>query len=417
MTARRVVISGIGAVSPAGVGREAFASALREGRSTVGVISQFELNGLACRVGAEVKGFDPSTVMDPQDLKRVSRATPMGIAATREAILDAGLDGPAEVDLRRALGVVIGSGAGGIEFGERQYKHYYAGEMSRISPYSISTSFVGSLSSEISIALGLSGMSHVVSTGCTSSTDAIGYAFDIIRHGRCDLILTGGVESCITPALMAGFCRMKVVSTAFNEQPLRASRPFDRDRDGFVIGEGAWMMVLEERERAVARGATIYAELAGYGSTCDAYHRVALNPDAVQPARAIRLALADAGLAVQAVGYVNLHGTATKINDEVETRVIRKVFGGHADSLPVSATKSMFGHPQGACGAMGVAATALAMRDRIIPPTVNLENPDEGFDLDYVPHSPRRAEFQAAVCNCIGFGSKNSALVMLNPTS
>lgn len=417
MSVRRVVISGIGAVTPAGVGREAFASALAEGRSTVDLITQFELNGLPCRVAAEAKDFDPASVMDPQDLKRVSRATPMGIAATKEAIADAGLSGPDQVDLRRALGVVLGSGAGGIEFGERQYRHYFAGELSRISPYSISTSFVGSLSSEISIALGLSGMSHVVSTGCTSSTDAIGYAFDIIRSGRCDLIVTGGLESCITPALMAGFCRMKVVSTAFNGQPRRASRPFDRDRDGFVIGEGAWLLVLEDRERALARGARIYAEVAGYGSTCDAYHRVALNPDAVQPSRAIRLALADAGLRPEAIGYVNLHGTATRINDEVETRVIRKVFGPHADRLPVSATKSMFGHPQGACGAMGVAATALAMRDGIIPPTLNLDNPDEGFDLDFVPHRARRAAFEAAVCNCIGFGSKNSALVLVNPAA
>jgi len=415
MSARRVVISGLGAITPAGVGAGAFATALSEGRSTVGVISQFPLNGLPCRVAAEVRDFDPGTVMEPQDLKRVSRATPMGIAATQEAITDAGLDGPAHADLRRALGVVLGSGAGGIEFGERQYRHYYAGELSRISPWSISTSFVGSLSSEVSIALGLSGLSHVVSTGCTSSTDAIGYAFDMVRHGRCDLILTGGVESCITPALMTGFCRMKVVATAFNEEPARASRPFDRDRDGFVIGEGAWMMVLEDRERALARGARVYAEVAGYGSTCDAYHRVALNPDAVQPARAIRLALADAGVKAEAVGYVNLHGTATRINDEVETRVVRKVFGEHAGRLAVSATKSMFGHPQGACGAMGVAATALALRDGFIPPTINLDHPDEGFDLDYVPHAARRAVFETAVCNCIGFGSKNSALVITKP--
>ncbi|HEY3174895.1 MAG TPA: beta-ketoacyl-[acyl-carrier-protein] synthase family protein [Candidatus Polarisedimenticolia bacterium] len=426
MSARRVVITGIGAVTPAGTGREAFAAALAEGRSTVGAITQFDMDGLPCRVAAEVSGFDPSAWMDPQDLKRVSRATPFGIAATSEALADAGLDGPAHHDLRRELGVVVGSGAGGIEFGERQYRHYFAGEHGKISPYSISTSFVGSLSSEISIALGLSGMSHVVSTGCTSSTDALGYAFDFIRSGRHDLLLAGGVEACITPALMTGFCRMRVVSTAFNAEPHRASRPFDRDRDGFVIAEGAWMMVLEERERAVARGAGIYAEVAGYGSTCDAYHRVTLNPDGVQPARAIRLALSDAGLAPDAIGYVNMHGTATRINDEIETHVIRKVFGerasgggggGPGHGLAVSATKSMFGHPQGACGAMGVAATALAMRAGYLPPTINLDHPDAGFDLDYVPHRARRAEVEAAVCNCIGFGSKNSALVMRNADS
>ena len=412
---RRVVITGIGVISPAGVGREAFAAAQREGRSAVGPITLFDASELSCRVAAEVRDFDPATVMGPNDLKRVSRATPMGIAATQEALADAGLDNPADSDVRRGLGVIIGSGAGGIEFGERQYAHFFAGEISRISPYAISTSFVGSMSSEVSIALRMSGMSHALSDGCTSSTDAIGYAFDTVRHGRCDLVLAGGVEACITQALMTGFCRMKVVAAAYNDDPRRASRPFDKDRDGFVIGEGAWMLVLEERERALARGARVYAEIAGFGSTCDAYHRVAMNPDAQQPARAIRLALADARLPVEAVGYVNLHGTATRINDEVETRVIHRVFDGRATRIPVSASKSLFGHPQGACGAMGVAATALAMRDGIIPPTINLDHPDEGFDLDYVPHATRRAQFEAAVCNCIGFGSKNSALVMLHP--
>ncbi len=415
ITTRRVAITGIGIISPAGIGREAFARAQAEARSTVGGISLFDAGELTCKVAAEVRGFDPGSVMGPNDLKRVSRATPMGIAATKEALADAGLDGPAEADLRRRLGVIIGSGAGGIEFGERQYAHYFAGEVNKISPYAISTSFVGSLSSEISITLGLSGMSHALSNGCTSSTDAIGYAFDTIRHGRCDLVLAGGVEACITQALMTGFCRMKVVAAAYNDAPHRASRPFDRDRDGFVIGEGAWMLVLEDRERALARGAMIYAEVAGYGSTCDAYHRVAMNPDAMEPARAIRLALADAKLPAESVGYVNLHGTATRINDEVETRVIHNVFGERATRVPVSASKSLFGHPQGACGAMGVAATALAMRDGIIPPTINLDHPDEGFDLDYVPHRARRASFEVAVCNCIGFGSKNASLVVVSP--
>ena len=415
MSARRVAITGMGVVSPAGAGREAFAAAQAEGRSTVGVISQFDLNGLPCRVAAEVKGFDPAAWMEPADLKRAPRAAPMGIAATREALADAGLDTPEHETLRHEMGIIVGSGAGGIEFGERQYHHYFAGEHGRISPFSISNSFVGSLSSEISIALGMRGRSHVVSTGCTSSTDAIGYAFDLVRHGRADVVLTGGIEACITPALMTGFCRMKVVAMAFNDSPGQASRPFDRRRDGFVIGEGAWMLVIEDMDRALARGARVYAEVAGYGSTCDAYHRVALNPDAVQPARAIALALADAGLPPDAVSYVNLHGTATRLNDEVEYRVVRKVFASMRHGPAVSASKSMFGHPQGACGAMGVAATALAMRDGILPPTINLDDPDDGFDLDFVPHTARRADMENAVCNCIGFGSKNSALVIRHP--
>ncbi len=415
MSHRRAAITGIGVVSPAGPGRAAFAAWQAEGRSATGPVTLFPVDGLACRVAAEVRGFDPETVMDRADLRRVSRATPLAIAAAREAIADAGLDGEAAAPQRDAIAVILGSGAGGIEFGERQYGHYFAGAPGRISPWAISTSFVGSLASECSIALGLNGPSHAVSTGCTSSTDAIGYALETIRTGRHDLVLTGGVEACITPALMTGFCRMKVVSTAFNDTPHRASRPFDRARDGFVIGEGAWMMVLEARDRAAARGARAYAEVAGFGSTCDAWHRVALNPDAVQPARAIRLALDDAGAPPEAVDYVNLHGTSTRINDEVETRVIRKVFGSHADRLAASSSKSMFGHPQGACGAMGVAATALAMRAGIVPPTVNLDDPDTGCDLDYVPHHARRAEIRMAVCNCIGFGSKNSALVLRAP--
>ena len=413
MSRPRVVISGMGVVSPAGPGREAFARMQAEGRSGVGTISLFPLDGLACRVAAEVKGFDPADVLEPGALKRVSRAVPMGIAAAREACADAGLAVRNGGEGRLSeLGVIIGSGAGGIEFGERQYGHYFAGDSGRISPWAISTSFVGSLASEISMALGMAGPSHAISTGCTSSTDAIGYAFDMIRSGRHEVILTGGIDACITPALMTGFCRMKVVSTAFNDTPGRASRPFDRARDGFVIGEGAWMMVLEDGARAEARGAPRYAEIAGFGSTCDAYHRVALNPDAVQPARAIAIALEDAGEAVEAVDYVNLHGTGTRINDVVETRVIRRAFGAYAGRLRCSASKSMFGHPQGACGAMGVAATALAMRDGIIPPTINLDEPDEECDLDYVPHEARRARIGTAVCNCIGFGSKNSALVL-----
>jgi len=400
----------MGVVSPAGSGVRAFGEALFSGRSTVGPITVFETNGLPSRVAAEVRGFDPAPHMAAGDERRVSRASPMGVAAAREALRDAGVD--LDAATRRTLGIIIGSGAGGIEFGERQYRHYFSGEHRLINPYAISTSFVGSLSSDISIALGITGFSHVVSTGCTSSSDAIGYAMLSIRAGASDQVLTGGVESCITPALMAGFCRMRVVSTAFNDAPERASRPFDRDRDGFVIGEGSWMFVLEERDRARARGAAILAEMAGWGSTCDAYHRVALDPEGEEPARAIEIALADAGCAPEEVGYVNLHGTATRLNDVVEARVIRKAFVRRPAPPPASATKSIFGHPQGACGALGVAATILALREERLPPTVNLDHPDPECEMDHIPGRPRPAAVEWAVCNCIGFGSKNSALVM-----
>jgi len=410
LSLRRAVITGMGAVTPAGTGVAAFREKLFSGESAVSAITLFDARDLASRVAAEVRGFDPSIHMAAGDERRVSRASPMGVAAAKEAIGHAGID--LSVERRRGLGIVIGSGAGGIEFGERQYRHYFSGEQRLINPYAISTSFVGSLSSDISIALGATGMSHVVSTGCTSSTDAFGYAMHMIRAGVADTILTGGVESCITPALMAGFCRMKVVSSAFNDAPARASRPFDSARDGFVIGEGAWLFVLEERAHALARGATILAEVSGWGSTCDAYHRVTLDPEGEEPARAIEIALADAGCAPEAVGYVNLHGTATRQNDLVEARVIRRAFARRAGPPPCSATKSIFGHPQGASGALGVAATVLAMREGRLPPTVNLDHPDPECELDHVAGSPRQASIEWAVCNCIGFGSKNSALVL-----
>ena len=407
---RRVVITGMGVVSPAGTGLSAFSSALFSGRSAVGPITLFDTNGLASRVAAEVRDFDPAPHMAAGDERRVSRASPMGVAAAREALRNAGID--LDASTRRALGIVIGSGAGGIEFGEKQYRLFFSGEQRQINPYAISTSFVGSLSSDISIALGITGFSHVVSTGCTSSTDAIGYATQSIRSGVCDAVLTGGVEACITPALMAGFCRMKVVSTAFNESPGRASRPFDRERDGFVIGEGAWMFVLEERDRARARGAAVLAEVAGWGATCDAYHRVALDPEGEEPARAIEIALAAASCPPEAIDYVNLHGTATRQNDLVEAKVIRRAFARRKGPPPASATKSIFGHPQGACGALGVAASVLAMRDGLLPPTVNLDHPDPECEMDHVANEPRRHDVEWAVCNCIGFGSKNSALVL-----
>jgi 3-oxoacyl-[acyl-carrier-protein] synthase II len=396
----------MGVVSSAGAGSDAFRAALMSGRSTVGPITLFEPDGLASRVAAEVRGFDPAPFMAPGDDRRVSRASPMGVAAAREALASAGI--AVDPAARGRMGIVIGSGAGGIEFGERQYRHYFAGEGRSINPYAISTSFVGSLSSDISIALGITGPSHVVSTGCTSSTDAIGYAAQGIRSGAHDLLLSGGVEACITPAIMAG-------STRFNEAPERASRPFDADRDGFVIGEGAWIFVLEERGHAHARGARILAEVRGYASTCDAYHRVALDPEGSEPARAIALALEEARCDPAEVGYVNLHGTGTRLNDVVEARVIRRAFAARSGPPPASATKSVFGHPQGACGALGVAAAIAAFEEGRLPPSANLDRIDPECDLDLVRGEPREAEVEWALCNCIGFGSKNSALVLRRP--
>jgi 3-oxoacyl-[acyl-carrier-protein] synthase II len=268
------------------------------------------------------------------------------------------------------------------------------------------------VSSEVSISLGLRGRSHVLSCGCTSSTDALGYAAALIRAGEHDVMLSGGTDGCVLPGMIFGFARMRAVSTRYNDQPAAASRPFDRDRDGFVLGEGAWMFVLEREDRARARGATCYARIEGYGSTCDAYHRVQMAPDGDEIVRCLDIALQKSGRHPEEIGYVNYHGTSTQLNDAIESRCVRRFFGGHADKVPGSSTKSMIGHPQGASGAAGVAATALGMSRGMLPPTINLENADPACDMDFIPRTGRTADIDAALCNCLGFGSKNSALVL-----
>jgi len=411
---RRVVITGIGCLSPNGNGREAFAAALKRGASGIDRISLFDPEGLPVTIAGELKGFDPTAWIGPKDIRHVSRAVPMAIAASSEALEDAGLD-PSRLSLdeRRGMGVVLGTGGGAIEFTERMYHLYYTNQTKKASIYSIPSGTIGTLSSEISMQFGLRGLSHVVSTGCASSTDALGYAFRSIKFGvGGDALLVGGVDATVVRGIMEGFVMMRIVSTSWERQPPRASRPFSADRDGFVLGEGAWMFVLEERERALARGAKVYAEIRGYGATCDAHHRVRLDETGEEPARAMSLALEEATLPPDAIDYLAYHGTSTALNDRVETRAVRHAFGRSAPRLPGSSIKSMIGHPQGACGAAGVAATLLAMRDSFLPPTINLETPDSECDLDYVANESRKTSFEHALCNCIGFGSKNSALVM-----
>jgi len=411
---RRVVITGIGCLSPNGNGREAFASALKRGASGVDRISLFDPEGLPVTIAGELKGFDPTAWIGAKDIRHVSRAVPMAIAASAEALEDAGID-PSRLSLdeRRGIGVVLGTGGGAIEFTERMYHLYYTNQTKKASIYSIPSGTIGTLSSEISMQFGLRGLSHVVSTGCASSTDALGYAFRSIKFGvGGDALLVGGVDATVVRGIMEGFVMMRIVSTSWEGQPPRASRPFSADRDGFVLGEGAWMFVLEERRRALARGAKIYAEIRGYGATCDAHHRVRLDETGEEPARAMALALDEAALPPDAIDYLAYHGTSTALNDRVETRAVRHAFGRSAPRLPGSSIKSMIGHPQGACGAAGVAATLLAMRDSFLPPTINLETPDSECDLDYVANESRETSFEHALCNCIGFGSKNSALVM-----
>jgi 3-oxoacyl-[acyl-carrier-protein] synthase II len=377
-------------------------------------IEAFDPSGLAVHIAGQAPPeFDETAWVSAKDRQHVSRVTPLAIAAADEAIRDARLD-PASMsrDELREVAVVVGSGGGSQEFTEQQYRLYYEGKAKQCSVYVIPTSTIGTLASEISMRFGFRGFSHVVSTGCTSSTDALGYAFRSIRMGVCDRIVAGGADAPIAPLILRGFILMRIMTASWNSQPERASRPFSRDRDGFVIAEGAWFFVLEERERALERGAKIYGEILGFGSTCEAYHRVRLEECGEEPARAIALALREASLDPGQIQYVNYHGTSTELNDRIETRAIQLAFGSRASKLPGSALKSLIGHPQGACGAAGVAATLLAMRDGVAPPTINLDEPDPECDLDYIAHVARPLAIEHAVCNCIAFGSKNSALVL-----
>jgi 3-oxoacyl-[acyl-carrier-protein] synthase II len=414
----RVVISGIGVVSPYGIGRERFWEHISRGCSGTRAITDFDASGLASRVAApvsnvtidDVPAFDGEDIWDPgyrADPKRYSRAALISVIAAREAWKDAGLSIG-----ERGAGVVMGSGGGGIDVGERQYYDFFVEQGKKVTPYAIPISIVGMLSSEVSISLRLHGISHVLSCGCTSSTDAIAYSAALIRAGEADVLLSGGADACVTPGMMFGFSRMRVVSTAYNEMPAQASRPFDRGRDGFVLGEGAWMVVIEREDRARARGATVYASIEGYGSTCDAYHRVQMAPDGEEIVRALTLAIERSGRAVEDIGYVSYHGTSTVLNDAVESRCVRQVFGGLAERVAGSSVKSMIGHPQGASGAAGIVTTALAMTKDFLPPTINQIDPDPACDLDYVANRGRPGRIEAALCNCLGFGSKNSALVL-----
>ncbi|MEO7191621.1 MAG: beta-ketoacyl-[acyl-carrier-protein] synthase family protein [Vicinamibacterales bacterium] len=413
----RVVITGIGVVSPFGVGRRLFWDSICNGVSGTRAITQFDSSQMTCRVAANVpdealdaadadlKAAEDTPASDRSDPRRYAKVSRIAVMAAREALRDSGVD-PATPD----LGVIVGSGAGGIDVAERQYADFHSGDWHKVSPYAIPVSIVGIVSSEISIALGLRGISHVLSTGCTSSTDAIGYAASLIRHGEVEAVITGGADACVTPGMIVGFTRMRVVATRFNDTPEAASRPFECDRDGFVLGEGAWMLVLEREDRARERGARIYARIDGYASTCDAYHRVQMDPDGTEIVRAMQLAVCRARLPLEAIGYVSFHGTSTMLNDAVEARCVRRLFG--SSRLAGSSIKSMIGHPQGASGAAGVVATALALSNGILPPTINMTRQDPDCDLDVIPNHARRAQVEAALCNCLGFGSKNSALLL-----
>jgi 3-oxoacyl-[acyl-carrier-protein] synthase II len=411
---RRAVITGMGAVSPNGIGRESFWEATRNGVSGVRRIRRFDPSPFQVQVAGEIpEEFDEHKYVEVKDRPHVSRAVPLAATAVAEAVSDAGLDPHSMTrDQLREIGVIVGSGGGSQDFTEEQYRLFYSGHLKQCSVYTIPTSTIGTLASEVSMRFGFRGLSHIISTGCTSSTDALGYALHHIQRGSLKTVVAGGVDSPIAPLILRGFQLMRIMSTRWNLEPERASRPFSKDRDGFVIAEGAWFFVIEEMEQAQERGAHIYGEIAGYGSTCEAFHRVRLEECGEEPARAIGMALADASIPPSEVQYIHYHGTSTELNDRIETRAVKLAFNGNAYKLPGSSLKSMIGHPQGACGAAGVMATLLAMRDGVVPPTINVEEPDPECDLDYIPESGRKLQIEHAVANCIAFGSKNSALVL-----
>ncbi len=411
----RVVITGMGVVSPNGIGREAFWKATKEGVSGVRAVQSFDPDDLQVRIAGEIPDFDEEAYVEPKYRPHVSRAVALARAAAGEALEDAGIETEhLGRDGLRRIAVLVGSGGGSQVFTEEQYRHYFENRVKQVSVYTIPTSTIGTLSSEVSMAFGLRGFSHLVSTGCTSSTDAIGYAAEQVRHGVVESVLAGGVDAPISYLIIRGFQLMRILAAQWNDTPQKASRPFSKDRKGFVLGEGAWFFVMEPLERAKARGAKVYGEIVGYGSTCEAYHRVRLEEGGEEPARAMQLALEAGCVSPEAIDYINLHGTSTELNDPVETRAVRLCFEHHADRLAGSSLKSEIGHPQGASGAAGLAATLLAMRDSVLPPTINLDEPDPECDLDYVPDVGRQKDIAYALCNCIGFGSKNSALVVRN---
>jgi len=415
---RRVAITGFGCVTPIGIGRDAYWNGLREGRSGVRRIESFDVSDSAVQIAAEIPEFDWQAQLNPKDIRHVPRTVPLALAAAREAVADSGLD-PENLsrEEKQAFGVVLGTGGGGLEFTERQYRFWFTGEEKKASIYTIPSSTHGGLSSELSMVFGLHGLSHIVSTGCTSSTDAIAYASQHIALGKQDRMLAGGVDAPIARGILEGFNVMTVLTRDWNDEPARASRPFSKDRSGIVLGEGSWIYVLEEMTAAQERGAKIYAEVKGYGATCDAYHRVRLEEDAIEPARAMQLAMADAGVAAEEVDHVNLHGTSTVLNDRIETRAIKNAFNSHSSKLKMSATKSQVGHPQGASGSAGIGSALLALHEGTIAPTINLDVPDEECDLDYTPNTAANGhEIRTVLCNCIGFGSKNSALVLMAAT-
>ncbi|MBM4043296.1 MAG: beta-ketoacyl-ACP synthase II [Planctomycetes bacterium] len=409
MAKRRVVITGLGCVTPIGRDREAFWKAACEGRSGVSTVTCFDTTGYDVRIAGWLPDFSPEPLIPPREARRVDRYAQFALVAADEAARDSGLDFAKE-DLDRA-GCIIGSGIGGLQEIEEQKTVLLQRGPDRVSPFLIPKMMANSAGGLIGIHFGLRGPNSTVLTACASSSHAIGDAYFNIAYDMADIVFTGGAEATITPLGLAGFIACKALSKR-NDEPARASRPFDRERDGFVMGEGAGILVFEELERARARGARIYAEVLGFGATCDAYHITAPEPEGTGAARSMAIAIRDAGLAPADVTYINAHGTSTQLNDVMETRAMKRVFGDHARKLAINSTKSMIGHLLGASGGVELVQTALSVANSVVPPTINYENPDPECDLDYVPNVAREMTVDVAMCNSFGFGGHNASILI-----
>ncbi len=407
---RRVVITGVGLVTPLGIGTQESWRALLKGASGVGPITRFDASEFPTRIAAEVKNFDPLKYVERKDIKKMDTFIHFALAAAEIAMQDAGL-GPFERSASERAGVIIGSGIGGFGAIEREHETLLEQGPRRLSPFFIPSTIINLASGQVSIRFAARGPNSAPCTACSSGSHAIGDSWRVIERGDADVMITGGTESAITPLAIGGFDALKALSIR-NDEPAKASRPFDLERDGFVLGEGAGILILEELEKARARGAAIYAEIAGYGMSGDAYHITAPPPDGDGAARAMRRTLEDASISPEEVDYINAHGTSTPSNDRTETAAIRAVFGEHAYKLAISSTKSMIGHSLGAAGAIEAAVSALTLRDQIIHPTVNLDHPDPDCDLDYVPNVARRANARYALSNSFGFGGTNACLLL-----
>jgi 3-oxoacyl-[acyl-carrier-protein] synthase II len=407
---RRVVITGLGVIASNGIGKEAFWNALKEGISGIKRITRFDASSYPSQIAGEVHGFDPLDYMSPKSAKRMDRFAQFSVAAAKMAKEDSGIT--ISHKKNNSMGIIFASAIGGGIFGESQYQLCMEKGLQRTNPYFAISLFPGAASGQIAIELGITGYNNTFATGCTAGADAIGHAFHTIRNNLADVIICGAAECPIAPVTFGSFCVINALSTHQNNEPWKASRPFDKERDGFVMSEGVGAVILEELSHALDRGAHIYAEIIGYGTTCDAFHMTQPSPEGEEAARAIQLALRDADIKPEEVDYINAHGTSTSLNDSSETKVIKKVFGEYAYRIPISANKSMTGHSIGAASALELIASVLTIQDQFLPPTINYEHPDPECDLDYVPNEGRKAKVNVILSNSFGFGGKNVALII-----